>query len=391
MWILYALGSSFFAGVTAVLAKCGIKRTDSTVATAIRTVVVLLFAWLMVCLVTPRTQLSLPSGKTLCFLILSGLCTGASWLCYFRALQLGRINPVMAVDKSSTVLTVLFSFLFLQEPFTWWKGFGVILLAVGTFLMLDLGSNKRTDSHAPETQQGAQHTTSDSSASQKERLDTSSQPQESIPSSKKRAVACMPIEPVIETSVQNAKSSQESFNQSLQTMSTIEDGGAGKPIAPTQKADLVNTAEVAKTAVRRATFRWLPYAVASAVFAALTSILGKVGIAGVESNFGTALRTGVVLLMAWLMIPLTNKGGALRAVPRNEFGFICLSGIATGASWLCFYKALQGGPAGAVSAVDKCSILFTVLFSRLFFGERLTKTGTMGLIAMMLGTLTLLF
>lgn len=390
MWILYALGSSFFAGVTAVLAKCGIKRTDSTVATAIRTVVVLLFSWLMVCLVTPRTQLSLPSGKTLCFLILSGLCTGASWLCYFRALQLGRINPVMAVDKSSTVLTVLFSFLFLQEPFTWWKGFGVVLLAVGTFLMLDLGSNKHKDSHTPETQQGAQHTV-DSSASQKERLGISSPPQESIPSSEKRTAACMPTISVTDTSVQNAKSSQDSFNQSVQTMGTIEDGMSGKPIAPAQTADLVNTAEVPKTAVRRATFRWLPYAVGSAVFAALTSILGKVGIVGVESNFGTALRTGVVLLMAWLMIPLTNKGGALRAVPRNELGFICLSGIATGASWLCFYKALQGGPAGAVSAVDKCSILFTVLFSRLFFGERLTKTGTVGLIAMMLGTLTLLF
>lgn len=390
MWILYALGSSFFAGVTAVLAKCGIKRTESTVATAIRTVVVLLFSWLMVCLVTPRAQLSLPSGKTLCFLILSGLCTGASWLCYFRALQLGRINPVMAVDKSSTVLTVLFSFLFLQEPFRWWKGFGVVLLAMGTFLMLDLGSNKHKDSHAPETQQGAQHTM-DSSASQKECLDTNSQPQESIPSSEKRTAACMPTISVTDTSVQNAKSSQDSFNQSVQTMGTIEDGMSGKPIAPAQTADLVNTAEVPQTAVRRATFRWLPYAVGSAVFAALTSILGKVGIVGVESNFGTALRTGVVLLMAWLMIPLTNKGGALRAVPRNELGFICLSGIATGASWLCFYKALQGGPAGAVSAVDKCSILFTVLFSRLFFGERLTKTGTVGLIAMMLGTLTLLF
>ena len=390
MWILYALGSSFFAGVTAVLAKCGIKRTDSTVATAIRTVVVLLFSWLMVCLVTPRTQLSLPSGKTLCFLILSGLCTGASWLCYFRALQLGRINPVMAVDKSSTVLTVLFSFLFLQEPFTWWKGFGVVLLAVGPFLMLDLGSNKHKDSHAPETQQGAQHTM-DSSASQKECLDTNFKPQESIPSSEKRTAACMPTISVTDTSVQNAKSSQDSFNQSVQTMGTIEDGMSGKPIAPAQTADLVNKAEVPQTAVRRATFRWLPYAVGSAVFAALTSILGKVGIVGVESNFGTALRTGVVLLMAWLMIPLTNKGGALRAVPKNELGFICLSGIATGASWLCFYKALQGGPAGAVSAVDKCSILFTVLFSRLFFGERLTKTGTVGLIAMMLGTLTLLF
>lgn len=390
MWILYALGSSFFAGVTAVLAKCGIKRTDSTVATAIRTVVVLLFSWLMVCLVTPRTQLSLPSGKTLCFLILSGLCTGASWLCYFRALQLGRINPVMVVDKSSTVLTVLFSFLFLQEPFTWWKGFGVVLLAMGPFLMLDLGSNKHKDSHAPETQQGAQHTM-DSSASQKECLDTNSQPQESIPSSEKRTAACMPTVSVTDTSVQNAKSSQDSFNQSVQTIGTIEDGMSEKPIAPAQTADLVNTAEVPKTAARRATFRWLPYAVGSAVFAALTSILGKIGIVGVESNFGTALRTGVVLLMAWLMIPLTNKGGALRAVPRNELGFICLSGIATGASWLCFYKALQGGPAGAVSAVDKCSILFTVLFSRLFFGERLTKTGTVGLIAMMLGTLTLLF
>lgn len=391
MWILYALGSSFFAGVTSVLAKYGIKRTDSTVATAIRTVVVLLFSWLMVCLVTPRAQLSLPSGKTLCFLILSGLCTGASWLCYFRALQLGRINPVMAVDKSSTVLTVLFSFLFLQEPFTWWKGFGVVLLAVGTFLMLDLGSNKHTAPYAQGTQQGTQHTTSDNNASQKERLGISSPPQESMPFPQKRAVACMPTVSVTDTSVQNAQSSQDSFIQSVQTISETEDGLPEKPVASAQTADIANTVDVSKTAARRATFRWLPYALASAVFAALTSVLGKIGIAGVESNFGTALRTGVVLLIAWLMIPLTNKGGSLRAVPRNEFGFICLSGIATGASWLCFYKALQGGPAGAVSAVDKCSILFTVLFSRLFFGERLTKTSAMGLIAMMLGTLTLLF
>ena len=293
MWILYALGSSFFAGVTAVLAKCGIKRTDSTVATAIRTVVVLLFSWLMVCLVTPRAQLSLPSGKTLCFLILSGLCTGASWLCYFRALQLGRINPVMAVDKSSTVLTVLFSFLFLQEPFTWWKGFGVVLLAMGPFLMLDLGSNKHKDSHAPETQQGAQHTM-DSSASQKECLDTNSQPQESIPSSEKRTAACMPTISVTDTSVQNAKSSQDSFNQSVQTIGTIEDGVSEKPTAPAQTADLVNTAEVPQTAVRRATFRWLPYAVGSAVFAADVDFgESRHCRCGIQFWYGAAYRGGI--------------------------------------------------------------------------------------------------
>ncbi len=282
MWVLLAFGSAFFAGVTSILAKCGIRKTDSTLATALRTIIVLAFSWVMVFLVGSQSQLGQVDSRSLLFLVLSGLATGASWLCYFRALQLGNINKVVPIDKSSTVLTIVLAVLLLGESLTWTSGVGILLIAVGTLLMLekkDVPTTTATDS------------------------------------------------------------------------------------------------------------RWLWYALGSALFASLTAILGKVGITHVESNLGTALRTGVVLIMSWMMVLVTGKGKEIRRIDGRELGFICLSGLATGASWLCYYKALQDGPASVVVPIDKLSILVTVLFSRVVFQEKLSRKAALGLAAIVAGTL----
>ena len=285
MWIIYAFGSAIFAGLTSILAKCGIRQTDSTVATAIRTIVVLAFSWLMVFVVGSQGQIGSIGGKTLIFLILSGLATGASWLCYFKALQIGDINKVVPIDKSSTVLTILLAFIFLHEEISLTKAIAVVLIAIGTFMMI-------------------------------EKKDTKPQ----------------------------------------------ETKGRG----------------------------WLFYAVGSAVFASLTAILGKVGISGVESNLGTAIRTVVVLIMAWVMVFATGKQGEIHKVPKNELGFICLSGLATGASWLCYYKALHDGLASVVVPIDKLSILVTIAFSYIVFHEHLSKKAAGGLVLIVAGTLVML-
>ena len=285
MWLIYAFGSAFFAGITAILAKCGIRRTDSTVATAVRTCVVLVFSWAMVLLTGTGGQLFHLQGRTLLFLLLSGLATGASWLCYFKALQLGDINKVVPIDKSSTVLTILLGWLLLREPVSPAKALGALLLAVGTLWMID-------------------------------------------------------------------------------------------------KRDLARTEPEHRL--------WLPYAVGSAVFASLTAILGKVGIAGVDSNLGTAVRTCVVLVMAWVMVFVTGKSSQVRQIPRGELGVLCLSGLATGGSWLCYYRALQQGPSSVVVPIDKLSILVTVVFSRLVFGEKLSPRAAVGLTLVVAGTLVLL-
>ena len=284
MWLLYAVGSALFAGLTSILAKCGIRKTDSTVATAIRTIIVLIFAWVMVFVVGSQGTIASIPARSLVFLGLSGLATGASWLCYFYALQRGPIDKVVPIDKSSTVMTILLAALLLGESVTLTRGIGVVLIAAGTFLMIE----------------------------------------------KK------------------------------------ESTGETKSAA------------------------WLWYALGSAVFASLTAILGKVGISGVESNLGTAIRTGVVLVMSWLMVFVTGKQLALRGIPQRELGFICLSGIATGGSWLCYYKALQDGPASVVVPIDKLSILVTVLFSYVVFHEKLTKKSALGLAGIVAGTLLML-
>ena len=285
MWIAYAFGSAVFAGITAILAKMGVRNTNSNVATAIRTIVVLVFAWLMVFLQGSQRTLGNIDGHSLLFLTLSGLATGASWLCYFKALQLGDINRVTPVDKSSTVLTMLLAFLILGESFTWITGVGMVAIAAGTYLMI-------------QRRQG-------------------------------------------------------------------ESAAAGGN-------------------------RWLLYAVLSVVFASLTAILGKIGISNIESNLGTAIRTFVVLIMAWVVVLVTKKQHEVKTVGRRDLLFICLSGIATGASWLCYYKALQMGPASVVVPIDKLSIVVTIAFSYFILKEKLTKKALLGLAAIVGGTLLLI-
>ena len=281
MWMVYAIGSSFFAGITAILAKCGIKKTDSDVATAIRTVVVLVFSWIMVLITGSAGTISTISTKTLIFLILSGFATGASWLCYFHALQKGDINKVVPIDKSSTVLTIFLALIFLGEGLSFGKVVSVVLIGAGTMLMI---TKKETE----------------------------------------------------------------------QKSSDRKD--------------------------------WMIYAVLSAVFASLTAILGKIGIEGVESNLGTAIRTTVVLLMAWLMVFVKGKSSQIKGIEKKELLFIVLSGFATGASWLCYYRALQGGPASVVVPIDKLSILITIAFSWIVFHEKLTKKAAIGLLCIIAGT-----
>ncbi len=285
MWLLYAAGSAFFAGVTSILAKCGIRKTDSTVATAVRTVVILAFSWLMAGLSGSLGQIGEIDGRTLLFLVLSGAATGASWLCYFRALQLGDINKVVPVDKSSTVLTILLALIFLGEGISLPKAAAVAAIAAGIFLMVE-------------------------------------------------------------------------------------------------KKDVTDTEKSGKKS-------WLLYAAGSALFASLTSILGKIGISGVESNLGTAIRTCVVLVMAWVMVFVTGKQREAARIQKRELLFICLSGVATGASWLCYYRALQEGPASVVVPIDKLSILVTVSFSYFVFGEKLKKKAAAGLALLTAGTVAM--
>lgn len=286
MWLLFAFGSAFFAGVTAILAKCGIKNIDSNVATAVRTVVVLLFSWLMVFVVGSQSGITEIAPQTLVFLVLSGLATGASWLCYFHALQIGDINKVTPVDKSSVVLTMLLAFIFLGEEISALKVVCMVLIGAGTLLMIE---KKKAD------------------------------------------------------------------------VQTDKTGG------------LV----------------WLLYAFGSAFFASLTSILGKVGIEGVESNLGTAIRTIVVLIMAWLVVAVTGKMSDVKKIDRTSWIFLILSGFATGGSWLCYYRALQTGPASVVVPVDKLSIVVTIVFSYIVFREKLSRKGLLGLIMIVAGTLLL--
>ena len=283
MWVAFAFGSAIFAGLTSILAKCGIKKTDSNVATAIRTIVVLIFSWIMVFVVGAQGQITSVETKTWIFLIMSGLATGASWLCYFRALQLGDVNKVVPIDKSSTILTMLLAFIFLREEISLLKFICVVLIGAGTFLMIT-----RKEQEAP-----------------------------------------------------------------------VEEKGHS----------------------------WFFYALLSAVFASLTSILGKVGMENINSNLGTAIRIVVVLLMAWVVVFVTGKQATVKNIEKKEMGFICLSGLATGASWLCYYKALKDGVASVVISVDKLSMLIAIAFSYLVFKEKLTGKALAGLALITAGTL----
>ncbi|CUO72732.1 MULTISPECIES: EamA family transporter [Clostridium] len=291
MWVLYAFASAVFAGTTSILAKMGIKDVDSHVATAIRTIVVLVFSWMMVFVVGSQWTVNDISIKSYVFLILSGLATGASWLCYFKALQIGDVNKVVAVDKSSTILTMILAFIILGEQITINMILGMIGIGIGTYLMIQ-----------------------------------------------KKTV-------------------------------NVEDNKQIKGIK--NKA-------------------WLLYASLSAIFASLTSILAKIGIDNVESNLGTAIRTIVVLIMSWIIVFITKKQHEVKNIDRRSLAFIVLSGLATGASWLCYYKALQDGLASVVVPIDKLSILVTVGFAYIFLKEKLSKKSVIGLGLIVVGTLALL-
>ena len=282
MWLIAAILSALFAGLTAILAKCGIKKTDSDVATAIRTVVVLIFAWVMVFVVGSAEAITSIETKPLIFLLLSGLATGASWICYFKALSMGDVNKVVPIDKSSTILSVLLAIIcFGETEQLAVKLIGTAILAAGIFMMVEKKQNAQQEEH--------------------------------------RA--------------------------------------------------------------------WMIYAVLSALFAALTSILAKIGISGVESNLGTAIRTGVVLLMAWIIVLAKGKQHQIKTLDKKELVFIALSGIATGASWLFYYYAIQNGIVSVVVPIDKLSIVFTVAFSYFVFKEKLSRKAFAGLALMVVGTL----
>ncbi len=319
MWFTAAVLSAFFAGLTSVLAKCGIKKTDSDVATALRTIIVLLFSWLMTVLAGSVGTIKNIDAKSLTFLILSGLATGVSWLCYFKALSIGDVNKVVPIDKSSTVLTVLLAIVILGETkHLAAKLTGTAMLAAGIFLMLE-----RRESKGGEV--GSKATGSKTAGKEE---------------AGSKAVQ------------NNAAGSREARNR-------VWSGG------------------------------WILYAVLSAIFAALTSILAKVGIANVESNLATAVRTGVVLIMAWLIVFVKGKQRGIRNTDKKELLFIGFSGLATGASWLCYYYAIQNGIVSVVVPIDKLSIIVTVIFSRFLFGEKLTRKGLAGLGLMIAGTLVI--
>lgn len=297
MWIILAFGSAFFAGVTAVLAKLGIKDMDSHLATALRTIVVLVFAWMMVFIKGTQTTMPDISRESYLFLGLSGLATGGSWLCYFHALQLGDVNKVVPIDKSSTILTMLSAFLILGEPITVYMVLGMCAIAIGTGLMIQKKAAPKVSGQTEERDSGA-----------------------------------------------------------------------------LEKRD----------------YRWLIYAVLSAVFASMTSIFGKIGIENVDSTLGTALRTIVVLIMAWLIVFMTHKQKEIHKIDGKSWIFLILSGITTGLSWLCYYRALQTGKASVVVPIDKLSIVVSVVFAWIVFKEKLSPKGLAGLVLIVAGTLILL-
>ena len=281
-WLLFAVGSAFFAGITSILAKIGIEDVDSDLATAIRTTVVLVFTWLMVAIVGSAGQTGAVSARSWTFIILSGLATGASWLCYFKALQLGNVNKVAPIDKSSTILTIILAFIFFHETVSFVKVVGVIAIGIGTLMMI---TKKKSDKKS-------------------------------------------------------------------------ESG-------------------------------WLWFALGSALFASLTALFGKMGVENVESNLATALRTIVVLIVAWAMVFMKGEQKTIKSITRKSWLFLFLSGLATGLSWLCYYRALQIGPASAVVPIDKLSILVTIVFSYFWLHEKLSKTALAGLVLLTAGTLAM--
>lgn len=312
MWILFAFGSAFFAGITSILAKCGMKDINSNVATMLRTGVVLVFSWLMVFVTGTFSSIWEITIKSLLFLILSGIATGISWLCYFKALQMNDVNKVTVIDKCSTIFTMLLAVIFLGEKCSLFMIISMLLLGVGTVLMV-----------CP------------------------------VPSA-----------------------GMEKKEQNIQDHDNIEENMLSEDENPGEK--------------KKNSMTWIFFALGSAIFAALNAILGKVGIENVDSNLGTAIRTMVVLIIAWQIVGFTGQTKQIKQLSRRNWLFLILSGCATGTSWLCYYRALQEGPASVVVPIDKLSILVTIAFSRLVFHEKLNKKSMIGLGMVVLGTLLVL-
>lgn len=286
MWIIAACASALFAGIVSIFVKCGVRTTDSDVASAIRTSVVLVFAGAIALATGAMEGLASLSIEAVLFLVLSGLATGASWLCYFKALSLGDVNKVVPVDKASIALTMLFAVVFLGETSNLWaKLLSIILILAGTLLMsISRGSLR--------------------------------------------------------------EASRE----------------------------------------RQGTHGWLFFALLSAVFAAFVAVLAKVGFQDIDSNLGTTIRTVVVLLMAWAVVAGKGKLKLVPSVKRSELGFIIASGIATGASWLCYFYAIQNGAVSVVVPIDKLSIVVSIAFSYFVLREPLARRALAGLFLIVCGT-----
>lgn len=379
MWILLACGSALFAGLTAVLAKIGIEGVSSHLATALRTVVVAVLAWLVVALQGTAGSMSSLSTRTWVFLVASGLATGAAWLTGFRAIALGDVIRVTPVDKSSTILTILGAALLLHEPLDAAKGVGMVLMALGTWLMIQpADSGQAADSGNPRGEEGV----TDAGRAGGELAGTDSPG----PASPERAGSAD------RGTVAQATHAVPGRGAAPKTPGTAPKPGAA-PKAPGTSPEAPGTAPGRSRGWWSPLAwhaHWLPWAVASAVFSALTSILAKVGIEGVDPTLGTAIRTLVVLVLAWGIVLATGSTRQIPTLTSRSWVFLAASGLATGASWLCFYRALQAGPASVVVPIDKLSVLVTAAFSALWLRERADRRTGTGLVLLTAGTLVLL-
>jgi len=378
MWILLACGSALFAGLTAVLAKIGIEGVSSHLATALRTVVVAVLAWLVVALQGTAGSMSSLSTRTWVFLVASGLATGAAWLTGFRAIALGDVIRVTPVDKSSTILTILGAALLLHEPLDAAKGVGMVLMALGTWLMIQPAGGRAADSGNPRGEEGV----TDAGRAGGELAGTGSPG----PASPERAGSAD------RGTVAQATHAVPGRGAAPKTPGTAPKPGA-TPKTPGAAPETSGTAPGRSRGWWSPLAwhaHWLPWAVASAVFSALTSILAKVGIEGVDPTLGTAIRTLVVLALAWGIVLATGSTRQIPTLTSRSWVFLAASGLATGASWLCFYRALQAGPASVVVPIDKLSVLVTAAFSALWLRERADRRTGAGLVLLTAGTLVLL-
>lgn len=289
MSIILALLAALFASFTAILAKIGIEKVDSNLATAVRTVVVVIMAYLMVAITGQTDSIFNISMKSYIFLILSGLTTGMSWLCFFKAIQIGDVSKVVPIDKASVVLTILLSFIILGEPATAFVVSGGIIISIGTFVLI--GKEKKND-----------------------------------------------------------RKKKKGFN----------------------------------------TKSYIFLAVLSAVFAALTNILAKIGIEDVDSNVATFIRTVVIILFAWGIVFFQGTFKELKNISKKSYLFLLLSGAATGLSWLCYFAALALGKVSIVNPIDKFSVVLTMVLSFIILKEKPTKNTIAGAILITIGTALLI-